>query len=148
MQPKAQHKTIKYRGIEYTVSNTGRHVRVGRVTLRRFLYGSYYAIQYLGRPVQVHRLVAFAFCNGYKPYLVVNHKNGIKTDNRASNLEWCTHSHNILHAHRTGLVKHRCGPLTKEQVKDIKANPKDAMDKYNITHTRLYKILGKKIICK
>ncbi|MEP6587158.1 MAG: HNH endonuclease signature motif containing protein [Polaromonas sp.] len=47
----------------------------------------------------VHRLVAHAFCENYKPGAIVNHKNGIKTDNRASNLEWVTHAENNQHAY-------------------------------------------------
>jgi hypothetical protein len=43
---------------------------------------------------QVHRLVAYHFVNGYKDGLVVNHKNEIKDDNRACNLEWVSYSYN------------------------------------------------------
>lgn len=43
----------------------------------------------------VHRLVALHFVKGYKPGLVVNHKNENKTDNRAINLEWCTYQYNL-----------------------------------------------------
>ena len=42
----------------------------------------------------VHRLVAYAFCEGYEPGMQVNHINEVKTDNRASNLEWVTASYN------------------------------------------------------
>jgi hypothetical protein len=47
----------------------------------------------------VHRLVAFAFCSGYAEGLVVNHKNGIRTDNNALNLEWVTQAKNNQHAY-------------------------------------------------
>lgn len=51
----------------------------------------------------VHRLVAKAFCKGYQDGLEVNHKDGDKGNNAATNLEWVTHEENLRHAYETGL---------------------------------------------
>lgn len=42
----------------------------------------------------LHRLVALHFCDGYKPGLIVNHKDENPLNNRADNLEWCTYKYN------------------------------------------------------
>lgn len=47
----------------------------------------------------VHRLVAVAFVSGDSE-LQVNHKNGVRDDNRAENLEWLSCSDNHLHSYR------------------------------------------------
>lgn len=56
---------------EVTLANSGQHKRI-----------------------QIHRLVALHFVYGYKDGLVVNHKNEIKDDNRAENLEFVTYTYN------------------------------------------------------
>lgn len=74
----------------------------------------------------VHRVIAETFLGPIPAGYEVNHKNGIKTDNRVENLEYVTSKQNKAHAREIGLADQRgeANPqslLTREQVVQIRA---------------------------
>lgn len=78
----------------------------------------------------VHRIVFKTFIGNIPNGFTINHKNGIKIDNKLSNLESATHSYNITHSYRSLGKKPPNNPnygekngsakLTRKQVQEIK----------------------------
>lgn len=110
-----------------------------------------------------HRLIAAAFIPNPKNKPQVNHKDGNKTNNHISNLEWCTASENVIHANETGLAdfkKNRkvysgeeCGAsiLTEKQVLEIRSKYKPHVyllsmlaKEYNVTTGTIHSIITKR----
>jgi len=69
----------------------------------------------------LHRIVAISFVLNIELKKEVNHIDGNKLNNAASNLEWCTRSENMKHAFRTGLVSNKGedGPSRKLSNEDV-----------------------------
>ena len=142
----------------YKVSNT---CKVYSMKLERELklsnQNGYRTTAIYGKTTRVHRLVGTVFIDNVdnKPY--INHINGIRHDNRVENLEWCTHSENIKHAHKIGLIKTKskicAGGKDNGNAKKIKQYSlsgefvrnweyiKEASDYYGVSSTSIIKAL-------
>lgn len=57
-----------------------------------------------GKVHYLHRIIAGTFLHAEDGKDCVNHKDGNKLNNSASNLEWCTQSENVKHVINTGLT--------------------------------------------
>jgi len=124
----------------YSVSNLGK-VRGPRRVLVPFVSNCGYEIVSLRKDglspkKSVHRLIAEAFVENPDNNPVVDHINRIKTDNRAENLRWVTHSENSMNTPcRTremfGLRWHKRGSGYYEIRFGKKGNEKS----YGIAHT-------------
>lgn len=112
---------------EYEVSSEG-CVRRNNYILKPQLNSKGYlrVSLYHNKKVLVHRLVAKAFISNPENKPQVNHRNGVKTDNRVCNLEWVTNSENQKHGNALGIIKHPVGEaaknakLTEQAVRNIK----------------------------
>ena len=91
---------------------------------------------------KVHRLVALTYIPNYKNLREVNHINGIKTDNRVENLEWCSRQENATHASKNNLMlkgeNHPNCTLSDIQISEIR---KIALEK-KFSQSKIGKIFG------
>lgn len=104
---------------KYAVSSLGRFksLKTGLI-LRPHIMNGYNNISLSGLNGRTKfrnaRVVAKAFCPNPLNKPMVNHIDGDKRNDRASNLEWVTNQENSIHAHETGLTRY---PLSKPYVK-------------------------------
>ena len=99
---------------KYEVSDTGlvRHVKHKRI-LKSCPWGGYGRVSVWvngkHKVIKIAHLVARTYLG--KSNLTVNHKNGIKSDDRVENLEYLTAGENVKHAFKNGLRNDICMPI-------------------------------------
>jgi len=150
----------------------GRRTRAGRI-LKVTVNPRGYAVVGLTmgshaslRILHVHKLVAEAFIGPCPDGGGINHRNGVKTDNALTNLEWASPAANSAHAVATGLMpsgerssrrlyassyprgeRHPQSKLTEDAVRDILSSSltQDAMAaKYGVSQRTISVIRQRK----
>lgn len=102
----------------------------------------------------IHRLVADNFINNILGNKVVNHIDGNKHNNIATNLEWCSNEYNHEHATRTGLVasgekistsklNYHCVHAIRILI-DMGFNHRELSDIFDVSRPTITNILNKK----
>lgn len=106
--------------------------------------------------IKIHIAVANTFIdNKQGQNMDVNHKDGNKLNNLLNNLEWCTHSHNIIHALKNGLIKtgesSKSSKLLRSEVdgirsiykyKDENFNAYRLAEKFNVSESTIRRIIN------
>lgn len=138
---------------EFQISNYGRVTR--KIFLKPYHHISGYIHLFVrGKCKKQHRLIAEAFIPKVDGKNFVNHKNGIKSDNRIENLEWVTISENIKHAYRLELIPPKKGmghpgrKLDEHQVRTIfhsSMSLNDLAAKYKVNTSCIAAIKKRKI---
>lgn len=137
----------------YAVSDLGqvKNIKTGRV-LQQFLRSNDGYLQVSlwnngkGKSFPVHRLIALSFLPPINNKYYVNHKNGVKVDNRVENLEWCSPTENNYHAVHLKLVN--CIPVKIVDLIDNKEYSFDSISQaaayFNIDKRNLARALKRK----
>lgn len=76
---------------------------------------------------RISRLVALAFIENLENKPCVNHINGIKTDNRVENLEWCTITENNRHSWRIGNSK-----VSQKSIDSVKKRLRKRVNQFDL----------------
>lgn len=85
------------------VSNQGRIRNISGYIYKPYENGRYIHLKIKGKHIIIHRAVAEAFLSTFTPDCVINHLDGNRKNNAASNLECVTQSENLIHSYKIGL---------------------------------------------
>lgn len=103
-----------YEGI-YQVSNHGRVKTRKKIKTPQKNNRGYMTIMLYkndgGRHFLIHRLVAQAFIPNPENKATVNHKDGVRSNNKLDNLEWATYNENNLHMYKNGRKSALANPI-------------------------------------
>ena len=120
-------KLIVIAGFErYAVNSNGQVKNIARGNILKNRKAGRGYIQYClgaGNYVSAHRIVATAFIPNPHKKPTVNHKDGNKENNSASNLEWATTFENMKHAYDNGFLANTacCNPKSGKDHKKSKS---------------------------
>lgn len=146
-------KTCKY-SKEYLISNLGRVYRKEHTSNIRHrgmfmkmanTVQGYKSVGISGNRYLLHRVVADHFLHREVNDTHVHHIDHNRSNNKASNLMWCTHEDNIRYASENDSYSRK---LTRHDVSFIRSNKDmsriDLAEKFNVTKENISAVMNKK----
>lgn len=150
-------KTSQFgQNLNYTISDEGDAWKNG-IPLKAFPnQHGYKALRVDGKERLMHRIVAELFISNPYGLRVVHHMDGDKWNANARNLVWCSQSHNLLEAHKSGAAKaikgeeNKASRLTGNEVLEIRKrfsegeSQKSLAKEFKVGNTTVHSLVHRK----